>query len=164
MKEQSPELEEKFGGSAEQRLPSYDEAYLTDVMNVHGLLFEKLAEEKSEYDIFSMIDTYMRCSEIRAKMDKGNWSALNKGYKQLLNSIDFSHCSSAKTAEPSDPPDPILLGWMADIYVLLQWRYNMPSAEISKKLSAHELCRTYYPLHETSHSNACDKLYKKYLS
>ena len=142
----------------------YDEAYLKDVMSVHGLMFVKLTEEKSEYDIFSMIDTYMRHSEIRAKMDIGNWSALNKGYKQLLNSIDFSLCEPAEIIGSDMLPDPILLKWAADIYVLLQWYYDIPSAEISKKLPSRELCATYNPLHETSYTNACTKLYKKYLS
>lgn len=69
---------------------AYDEIYLEDVIDLHTLLFIKLTEI-TEYDLCSMIDVYMQHSEIRRKMDVGNWSALNKGYKQLKNSIDF-HC------------------------------------------------------------------------
>lgn len=71
---------------------AYDSLYLKDMMSVHGLMFSKLVAGKPEYDVFSMIDAYMRQSEVRRKMDLGNWSALNKGWKQLFNSIDFSLC------------------------------------------------------------------------
>lgn len=138
---------------------AYDEAYLKDVINVHCFLFSQLAQNR-QYNIFSMIDVYMQHSDIRRKMDEGNWSALNKGYKQLLNSIDFSMC---EPNEDKTEVDNILLGWMATVYVMLQWKYKLFSAEISMKLSAKELCKTYDPLHETSYENACEKLYYRYL-
>lgn len=139
---------------------AYDRLYLEDMMGVHGLMFSKLVVNKPEYDVFSMIDTYMRYSDIRRKMDLGNWSALNKGWKQLFNSIDFSLC---KPRTKDIPFDDILLGWVADIYVLLQWQYNIPSAEISQKIPAEVLCGLYNPLHETSYQNACEKLHHKFL-
>lgn len=140
---------------------AYDSLYLEDMMNVHGLMFSKLLTYKPEYDVFSMIDVYMQHSEIRRKMDSGNWSALNKGWKQLYNSIDFSLC---KPKTRDIPLDIILLRWMADIYVLLQWQYNIPSSEINHKISAEVLCDMYNPLHETSYENACEKLYHKFLA
>lgn len=91
---------------------AYNRLYLKDMMNVHGLLFSKLVANKPEYDVFSMIDTYMSQSEIRHKMDLGNWSALNKGWKQLYYSIDFSLC---KPKIKDIPFDNILLGWVAYI-------------------------------------------------
>lgn len=138
---------------------AYNEAYLKDVINVHSFLFSQLTQIK-QYDIFSMIDAYMRHSDIRRKMDEGNWSALNKGCKQLLNSIDFSACEPDKDKTEIDS---ILLGWMATVYVMLQWKYRLFSSEISMKLSAKELCKTYNPLHEISYENACEKLYYRYL-
>ena len=38
---------------------------------------------------------------------------------------------------------------MADIYTYMQWRYNVPSGELVKKLEPEELYSKYYPLHET---------------
>ena len=140
---------------------AYDEGYLESMMNVHECMFSMLLTEKPEYDVFSMIDEYMRHSEVRHKMDLGNWSALNKGWKQLFNSIDFQQCKPRTDDTP--PLDGILLGWIADMYVLLQWRYNIPSAEISKRLPAETLCYAYNPLHETSLTNACEKLHHKYI-
>lgn len=138
---------------------AYDISYLEDVISVHALLFIKL-NEIEQYDTCSMIDAYMRRSEIRSRMDKGNWSALNKGYKQLLHSIDTDLCSP----RGSEECDNILLKWMAKIYVVMQWKYCLPSAEISEKIPAAELARMYSPLSEISVDSACEKLYKKFFS
>ena len=139
---------------------AYDSLYLESMMSVHALVFSKLFVLKKEYDIFSMIDVYMQHSEIRSRMDVGNWSALNKGWKQIFNSIDFSLC---KPKLEDYPVDDILLGWIAHIYVLLQWRYNISSSILNQKLPSKVLCEMYDPLHETSYENACEKLYNKFI-
>lgn len=138
---------------------AYDSSYLEDVEDVHTLLFLKL-NEIEQYSLCSMIDEYMQHSEIRKKMDKGNWSALNKGYKQLLHSIDFTRC---KPKADNTEYDNILLEWVAHVYVMLQWKYNIPSKTISQKVPAELMMKLYNPLHETSYPNACEKIYKKYL-
>ncbi len=142
------------------RRTAYDISYLNDVIDLHALLFVKLSEME-QFDTCSMIDTYMRHSEIRAKMDKGNWSALNKGYKQLLHSIDTERCVPRGDTEEYDR---ILLHWVAAVYVTMQWRYCIPSAEISERIPAAELIRMYSPLSETSCRIACEKLYKKFFA
>ena len=116
---------------------AYDEIYLEDVIDLHTLLFIKLTEI-TEYDLCSMIDVYMQHSEIRRKMDVGYRSALNKGY--------------------------ILLNWISQMYVRLQWKYSIASAEISRAIPSALLMRLYDPLHETSYNNTCEKLYRKYLT
>lgn len=141
---------------------AYDAGYLESVMSVHECMFSRLLIEKPKYDLFSMIDNYMMQSEVRYKMDKGNWSALNKGYKQLINSIDFSSCKP--NTGNNALFDDIILGWMADMYVLLQWRYNIMSSEIIKKIPSKTMYAIYNPLHETSYENACEKLYHKFLT
>lgn len=110
--------------------------------------------EIEQYSLCSMIDEYMQHSEIRKKMDKGNWSALNKGYKQLLHSIDFTRC---KPKADNTEYDNILLEWVAHVYVMLQWKYNIPSKTISQKVPAELMMKLYNPLHETSYPNACEK-------
>ena len=137
---------------------AYDKLYLNDVMKVHRYLFF-LMEKNTEYSTFSMIDNYMRYSHIRSRIDKGNWSALNKRGKQLYNDIPFERCLKAKH---QDEYDDILLGWIADMYVLMQWRYNFTSSFLSVVLPASEMYKAYFPLHETSYDNACEKLYHRY--
>lgn len=131
--------------------------YLEPLIKVHYLVFEKIAAQK-EYDAFSMMDAYMLFSEIRQRMDAGNWSALNKGWKQIFNDIPKDKCEKYHGQEPDD----ILAHWMAHIYVLFQWLYNIPSNEICRRIPAKELSHIYNPLHEVSEKTACQKLLHKY--
>ena len=111
------------------------------------------------YSFCSLVDAYLTTSKIRSDMDKGNWSALNKGHKQILNDIDYS-----KALPKGDEPyiTDFIAHWFADIYVLLQWTYNIPSIEIAKKLPARELLSIFNPLHEISEEKAVEKIYEKY--
>lgn len=136
----------------------YNVLYLEPNMDLHRLVFVKMAENK-QYSFCSLVDSYMRTSEIRKKQDVGNWSALNKGYKQLLGSIDLSCC---KPKDEHEFVDDIMAHWIADIYVLFQWLYNIPSATISEKVPAKEMMRIYNPLHEASEKAACEKIYDIY--
>ena len=136
---------------------AYIYEYLNDVTELHRLVFIEMSKEP--YDTFALIDKYMQTSEIRAKMDIGNWSAINKGSKQVLHSFSRADCP-LKQKDYSD--DKILLRWIADIYVLMQWLYKLSSKDISEKIPAKKLAEHYYPLHETSEKRACEKLYHKY--
>ena len=135
---------------------AYDKLYLQDNLKVHEFVF-RIMSRNEKYCVFSMIDKYMRESDVRRKMYMGNWSALNKAHKQLLESVDFTDC------EPRQYDiDEISIAWIADMYVLLQWKYKIPSAEISRKIPSKKMFSLFNPLHETSYENACDKLYKKF--
>lgn len=136
---------------------AYDEAYLSSMIKLHCLLFSKINE--LDYDTCTIIDLYMRTSVIRSKMDKGNWSALNKGYKQLLNDIDYSQYNPETNIQKLDM---VMLHWIANIYVLLQWKYNISSKEISERLPCKELMNLFSPMHEISEKRACEKFYHLY--
>lgn len=135
---------------------AYDRFYLTDVLKLTRYLFHEFI--KSGHDFFEAVKTYMEYSPIRLKMDQGNWSALNKGIKQVFNSVDLSAVPENNNAYM----DGILSDWIADVYVYMQWRYRFASADLVKHLPPELLCREYYPLHEANLSVACEKLYHKY--
>ena len=143
---------------------SYDELYLDSNRKLHRLLFEDflILEPYRNYDLFSLIDVYMQTSEIRRQMDKGDWRALNKCDKQLLNSIDLSLVKPKSKESVDMDGDFIPVWWMGEIYSLFQWMYDIPSKEISEKCPAEALYGVYNPLHETSHKNACEKIYHKF--
>ena len=129
--------------------------YLEPLMNLTRLVFIKL-NENNNLDIFDLIDSYMRYSEVRVGMDKGNWKYLNMGWKQVYNSVPMDNIKEGEKT------DTFMLHWMADIYTYLQWMTNLSSKEISEKCPTKELAKIYYPLHETSIKNACEKIYHKY--
>ncbi len=135
----------------------YIREYLEPLIRLHQFVFIMFRNDP-EYDTLSLIDAYMRTSEIRRKMDVGNWSALNKGSKQVFNSFDRDPCVKG----PSVFIDDIALEWIAYIYNLFQWTYNVPSKEISERIPSEMLFRMFSPLHETSETNACRKLLHRF--
>ena len=112
--------------------------------------------EINDLDIYEQIDSYMQTSEIRKRMDEGNWSALMKGWIQVYNSVDLSNCHAGEKT------DLIMLHWLADIYTYWQWKYNSSSKEMNTRCNTKTLSQLYYPLHETSIQNACEKLQHKF--
>ena len=50
--------------------------------------------------------------------------------------------------------------WKANIYTCLQWKYNIPSAEIVNRITPEKLYEIYHPLYEASLENGMDKLMK----
>lgn len=136
---------------------AYDKFYLGDVLKVTRYLFHKFI--KSGHDFFESVKAYMEYSPIRLKMDEGNWSALNKGINQVYNSVDLTNVPE----NSNEYMDGILSDWMADVYVYMQWRYKLSSADLIKNIPPDELCRVYNPLHEAGLSAACEKLYYKYI-
>lgn len=139
----------------------YDETFLNRQMELHRYIFHKFLNDKT-HDFYSIVDTYLQTSELRAKMDIGNLMALNTGGKGPLISINIFTC---KKKDPYyNAPELYVVHWMADIYCMTQWMYNIPSKEISKNLPAKELASIYNNYYSDTLDNACRSIYHKYLS
>ena len=134
---------------------AYHKDYLIGTMDLIRLVFVKM-NEINHLNIYEQIDSYMQTSEIRKRMDEGNWSALMKGWIQVYNSVDLSIC------HVGEKTDLIMLHWLADIYTYWQWKYNLPSKEINSRCNTRTLSQLYYPLHEASIQKACEKLQHKF--
>lgn len=136
---------------------AYDEVYFDSVIQKTRYLFKLIARNTEEP--FQVIKEYMCCT-YRSYMDMGNPLYLNKTPKQILGSmgilieIEF---------EISEKYDECILEWMADVYTYLQWKYNLSSEKIVKKIEPENLYQKYSPLHEASLSNCAEKLRKVYL-
>lgn len=139
----------------------YDEAFLQRQIELHRFVFHKFLTDKN-HDVYSIIDTYLQTSELRAKIDIGNLIALNTGGKGPLISIDIFKCEK-KTVNYQEPSLEII-HWMADVYCTIQWMYNLPSKEISKILPSKELAGIYDKYYSNSLKSACRDIYEKYLT
>ena len=95
--------------------PAYDECYLDMMFQKTRFLFKLIA--RNHLDVFSVIKAYMT-GEYRKYMDMGNPLYLNKTPKQILGEMGYRVNMSA---ELSMDYDEMILEWMADIYVYLQW-------------------------------------------
>ena len=94
-------------------------------------------------------------------MDTGNPLYLNKTPKQILSELGVRADTKKNISEQYDE---FIFEWMADIYTCMQWKYNIPSAEIVDAITPKKLYEIYYPLHEASLENGIEKLMKIYLS
>lgn len=139
----------------ENEKTAFREEYLIPLMNLIRLVFVQM-NRINDLDIYKQIDAYMRTSCVRAGMDSGLWKDLNKGWKQVYNSVDMSDI------EIGEKTDDIMLHWIADIYTYWQWKYCESSKEISIRCNAKQLSQLYYPLHETSIPTACEKLQNRF--
>lgn len=133
-------------------MPAYDESYLDGMITKTRYLFRLIGRNCD--DPFSVIAGYMK-SDYRKYMDMGNPVYLNKTPKQVLSELNVSIQEDLGISESYDE---FILEWMADIYVYMQWRYNLSSAEIAEKTAPESLYQKYYPLHETSVENGVRKL------
>lgn len=135
---------------------AYDESYLDSMMQKARYLFKLIV--RNNENPFPVIRDYMK-SDYRKYMDMGNPLYLNKTPKQILGSIGSSNRTDMEISEKYDE---MILEWMADIYTYLQWKYSLSSAEMVKKVNPEVLYRSFSPLHETSLSNAAEKIKEIY--
>ena len=133
-------------------MPAYDECYLDSMIQKSRFLFKLIVRNCD--NVFDVIIRYME-GEYRKRMDEGNPLYLNKTPKQILGDLGIYIKNGT---EIGDKYDEFILEWMADIYTYMQWKYNIPSSDIVKKIKPEELYSKYYPLHEASVENGIDKL------
>ena len=126
---------------------AYDECYLDMMFQKTRFLFKLIA--RNRLDVFSVITDYMR-GLYRKYMDMGNPLYLNKTPKQILGDLGYR---VDMNADLSLDYDEMILEWMADIYVYMQWRYKLWSARIVETVKPETLYKMYYPLHEASIAN-----------
>lgn len=137
-------------------MPAYDECYLDSMFQKARYLFKLIARNCD--DVFTVIAEYME-GEYRQRMDEGNPLYLNKTPKQILGSLGIS---IHNPTEISEEYDEFILEWMADIYTYMQWKHNISSKEIVRRIKPEDLYSKYHPLHETSVKNGVEKLMKIY--
>lgn len=136
-------------------MPAYDESYLDGMIAKTRYLFKLISRNCS--DPLSVIANYMK-SDYRKYMDMGNPIYLNKTPKQIMGELNISIQNNHKISEKYNE---FILEWMADIYVYMQWKYNLSSAMIVEQTPPESLYQKYYPLHETSIENGVRKLLNK---
>ena len=118
----------------------YNEIFLERQMELHRFVFHKFLDNE-EYDFYSIVDTYLRTSTLRAKIDVGHLMSLTTGGKGPLISFDIKKCD--KKSNNYTTPELPIVRFMANVYCMVQWMYNIPSKEISKYLPAKELANLY---------------------
>lgn len=133
---------------------AYSEAYLSEVVETQGKLFDYVAQNFSDMDTEDFISCYMN-SKTRHYIDMAKAYVNTMGVEELLDYFfKTEHYSPKKgTALQGFLPD-----WIGEFYAYYQWYYNLPSCEVIKRISIDFLKKAYSGLHDLELDLAVQKV------
>lgn len=125
-------------------MQAYAEAYLNDVVENQGKLFDLIAQDYPDKDTKDFINAYM-LSKTRKSIDEAKAYVNTMDAKELWQYFLNTENYALKTGKAIEgfAPD-----WLGEFYAYYQWYYNMPSAEIIKKIPVDFLIKAYHGLHD----------------
>jgi len=132
----------------------YDRAYLTEVVETQGALFERLQDESPTTDGMDFIRTYMK-SATRAYLDKGDAYLATLGSKGLMR---YYQTEENVTPKEGEPLRGFMPNWMGQFYAQYQWQTGGLSSDIVTKVPPEWLALAYPGLHDLDLSLAVAKV------
>lgn len=123
---------------------AYPEAYLNDVVENQGKLFDLVSQNYPDKDTFDFINTYMT-SKTRKSIDEAQAYVNTMSAPELWDyfcKTDSFELKSGKAIEGFMPD------WIGEFYAYYQWYYNIPSSEVVKKVPVSFLMKAYSGLHD----------------
>ena len=123
---------------------AYSDLYLNDVVENQGKLFEFVAENYPDKDTEEFINTYM-ASKTRKSIDESQAYVNTMDAKELwayFTKTENYHLKDGKAMEGFMP------NWIGEFYAYYQWYYNLPSAQLIKKIPVSFLKKAYGGLHD----------------
>ena len=133
---------------------AYSDAYLNDVVETQGKLFDLVAHSYPDMDTEDFITTYM-VSRTRKSIDAA---------QAYVNTMDANRLWEyfSETEQYKLKPGKALAGfipdWLGEFYAYYQWYYNIPSAEVIQKIPVSFLKKAYYGLHDLELDLAVQKV------
>jgi hypothetical protein len=133
---------------------AYSDDYLNDVVENQGKLFDFVAQNFSDKDTEDFIKTYMQ-SKTRKSIDEAKAYVNTMSAKELWDYFTETENYVLKSGKAIDGfmPD-----WIGEFYAYYQWYYNIPSAEVLKKVPLDFLKKAYYGLHDLELDLAVQKV------
>lgn len=133
---------------------AYSDDYLNDVVENQGKLFDFVAQNFSDKDTEDFIKTYMQ-SKTRKSIDEAKAYVNTMSAKELWDYFTKTENYVLKSGKAIDGfmPD-----WIGEFYAYYQWYYNIPSAEVLKKVPLDFLKKAYYGLHDLELDLAVQKV------
>ena len=135
---------------------AYSEAYLNDVVENQGKLFDYVAQSFPDMDTEDFINTYMR-SKTRISIDKAKAYVNTMDAKELWNYFTETEEYMLK---PGKAMEGFVPDWIGEFYAYYQWYFDIPSAEVVKKITVDFLKKAYYGLHDVELDLAVKKVGK----
>ncbi len=133
---------------------AYSDAYLQDVVENQGKLFDFVAQSFPDKDTEDFIKSYM-ASKTRLNIDEAKAYVNTMDAKELWRYFTETEGYRLKEGKALDGfvPD-----WMGEFYAYYQWYFNLPSSDIIKKITVDFLKKAYYGLHDLELELAVQKV------
>ncbi len=133
---------------------AYAEEYLNDVVENQGKLFDFVAQTFPDKDTEDFINTYMT-SKTRKWIDEEKAYVNTMSAKELWEYFCETEPYRLKSGKSLDGfmPD-----WLGEFYAYYQWYFNIPSAEVIKKVPLAFLKKAYHGLHDLELDLAVQKV------
>lgn len=133
---------------------AYPGAYLQDVVENQGKLFDFVAQSFPDKDTEDFIKSYM-ASKTRLNIDEAKAYVNTMDAKELWRYFTETEGYRLKEGKALDGfvPD-----WIGEFYAYYQWYFNLPSSDIIKKITVDFLKKAYYGLHDLELELAVQKV------
>lgn len=125
-------------------MQAYAKDYLNDVVENQGKLFDFVAQTYPDKDTKDFIQTYM-LSKTRKSIDEA------KAYVNTMDARtlwDYFTETENYVLKSGKAMEGFMPDWLGEFYAYYQWYFNMPSAEVVKKVPIDFLMKAYYGLHD----------------
>ncbi len=123
---------------------AYAEEYVNDVVESQGKLFDLVAQEYPDKDTEAFINTYM-AGKTRKSIDEAKAYVNTMDAKELWAYFTETENYRLKEGKALEGFMPF---WIGEFYAYYQWYYNLPSAELVKKIPVSFLKKAYAGLHD----------------
>ena len=133
---------------------AYSDAYLGEVVENQGKLFDYVAETFPDKDTEDFINAYM-ASKTRRYIDEAQAYVNTMDAEELwryFTENENYHMKSGKSMTGFMPD------WIGEFYAYYQWFYNIPSQEVVKKIPLGFLKKAYPGLHDLELDLAVQKV------
>ncbi len=125
-------------------MKAYPIDYLNDVVENQGKLFDYVAQKYPDKDTKDFINFYMK-SKTRKNIDEA------MAYVSTMDALElFEYFKDTESYEfkSGKAMEGFMPDWLGEFYAYYQWFYNMPSAELVKKIPLDFLMTAYHGLHD----------------
>lgn len=135
-------------------MAAYSDVYLRDVVENQGKLFDYVAQNFQDKDTEDFIKTYMK-SKTRKSIDDAQAYVNTMDTEELWKYFCETEQYKMKSGEAMQGfmPD-----WIGEFYAYYQWYFNLPSAEVVKKIPIDFLKKAYFGLHDLELDLAVQKV------
>lgn len=125
-------------------MKAYADAYLNDVVENQGKLFDYIAQNFPNSNTEDFINAYMT-SKTRKSIDESQAYVNTMDAKELW---DYFQKTDNYVLKPGKAIEGFMPDWIGEFYAYYQWYYNIPSSEVIKKIPLSFLKKAYYGLHD----------------